>query len=424
MRAFAGATLAAVACLLSPALAPAADAADLPGIKVSPANSVPECATPGRLMAFLASRNAKLPDRYDALATHYMRHGEELGLRWDYAFFQMLLETGNLTYTGDVKPDQNNFAGLGATGRGARGERFKDISTGVRAHLEHVLMYAGDKVENPVAERTRNIQEWGVLTDWQKTIKGPTTFTHLAKKWAPTSRAYARDIASVADGYFDGVCKQPDPRPELVAEARQGRDPAGAASVTVAKMDAKAGAPPAGKGAEIARKAVAEARASGDVVIKTGLGGGDLAKAAAATSPVNREAPGPNVKILNQAAPADAVPESAATGLPPESDTARIDTASLTAVAPASGGKSKAEAAKPASTCRVWTASYGGSKAIIIRAATGGATNYTVLDVNEGAEKKEAEAYITAYAKGGETIGEYGTPTQALDKAFELCPEG
>jgi hypothetical protein len=86
-----------------------------------------------------------------------MRHGEELGLRWDYAFFQMLLETGNLTYKGDVKPDQNNFAGLGATGRGARGEKFPDISTGVRAHLQHVLMYAGEKVENPVAERTRNI---------------------------------------------------------------------------------------------------------------------------------------------------------------------------------------------------------------------------------------------------------------------------
>jgi hypothetical protein len=72
----------------------------------------------------------------------------------------------------------------------------------------------------------------------------------------------------------------------------------------------------------------------------------------------------------------------------------------------------------------VWTASYGGAKAIIIKAAAGGATNYTVLDVNEGAEKKEAEAYISAYAKGGETVGEFGSSSQALDKAFELCPEG
>ena len=60
-------------------------------------------------------------------------------------------------------------------------------------------MYSGEKVENPVAERTRNIQEWGVLTAWQKTIKGPMTFTQLAKQWAPTSRNYARDIQTIAD---------------------------------------------------------------------------------------------------------------------------------------------------------------------------------------------------------------------------------
>ncbi len=122
MRALAGATFAAFATLLIPALSPAAAAAELPGIKATAANTVPACATPGRLMAFLQSRNSKLSERYEGLATEYMRHGEDLGVRWDYAFFQMMLETGNLTYTGDVKAEQNNFAGLGATGKGARGE--------------------------------------------------------------------------------------------------------------------------------------------------------------------------------------------------------------------------------------------------------------------------------------------------------------
>ncbi len=51
--------------------------------------------------------------------------------------------------------------------------------------------------------------------------------------------------------------------------------------------------------------------------------------------------------------------------------------------------------------------------------------NYTVLHVNEGSEKREAEAYIAAYAKGGETVAtEFKNQDQALDKAFELCPEG
>lgn len=418
MRALAGATFAAVATLLIPALSSPAAAAELPGIKATSSNAVPACATPGRLMAFLQSRNSKLSERYDGLATEYMRHGEDLGVRWDYAFFQMMLETGNLTYTGDVKADQNNFAGLGATGKGARGESFSDVSTGVRAHLQHVLMYGGEKIENPVAERTRNIQDWGVLDDWQKTIKTPITYTHLAKKWAPTSRAYTRDISGIADAFYDGVCKDADPRPELVAEAQKGQSQK--SSVSIAKVE-KTDVVPAGKGAEIAKKAIAEARASGDVPTRTGLGAGELAKAAAVTVPAAPAGPAPSFKILN--ASPDAAVESAASGLPPESDTAKIDTASFTGVAGATAGKAKAPAAKSAN-CRVWTASYGGAKAIIIKAAVSGATNYTVLDVNEGAEKKEAEAYISAYAKGGEMVGEFGSPTQALDKAFELCPEG
>ena len=74
--------------------------------------------------------------------------------------------------------------------------------------------------------------------------------------------------------------------------------------------------------------------------------------------------------------------------------------------------------------CRVWQASYGGQKAIIIRSKSEGFVNYTVLDVNEGAEKREAEAYIQAYAKGGESLAEFSTQILALDKAFDLCPEG
>ena len=59
-----------------------------------------------------------------------------------------------------------------------------------------------------------------------------------------------------------------------------------------------------------------------------------------------------------------------------------------------------------------------------VKASADLTTNYTVLDVNEGSEKREAEAYISAYAKGGQTVGEFQSQTQALDKAFELCPEG
>ena len=133
--------------LASPALA----GSDLPPVKVSDGNAVAECATPGRLMSFIKARNPNYDAKFEQIATEYMRHGEELGLRWDYGFFQMLVETGFLSFTGDVKPDQNNFAGLGTTGGGVKGEKFKDVSDGARAHLEHLAMYSGQKIENPVA---------------------------------------------------------------------------------------------------------------------------------------------------------------------------------------------------------------------------------------------------------------------------------
>ena len=56
---------------------------ELPEILAGPHNAVPQCVTPGRLMAFLKLRNSELNPRYDGIATQYMRFGEEFGIRWD-----------------------------------------------------------------------------------------------------------------------------------------------------------------------------------------------------------------------------------------------------------------------------------------------------------------------------------------------------
>lgn len=404
MRALAGAAKAAAALSLTLAAVTSAEAASSPAIKIAAKNAVPECATPGRLMAYLGNRNKSVPPHFENVATEYMRQGEALGVRWDYAFFQMIVETGALSFTGDVKADQFNLAGLGATGNGEHGERFPDLASGVRAHLQHLLMYAGDKVENPVAERTRKVQEWGVLTKWQASFEKPITFADLAAQWAPGSRRYARDLTAVADGFYDSTCKGADPRPELVAEARKGRTGKVAKSVTTDGEETQRG-----KGAEVASKSVAEARAA-EGAKKTTLGAGELAKVAEATSEANRATPGPEVKILNPNADEKSKAEV-------DDAKGKVETASL-----AAGAKAGAAAAIPG--CRVWTASYGGSKAIVIKAKTGETINYTVLDVNEGSEKAETQAYITAYAKGGEMIGEFASREGALDKAFEICPEG
>jgi hypothetical protein len=408
-----------------------ASAGDLPIIKASDKNKVPACATPGRLMSYLKSRNARLDPKFDRIAVEYMRHGEALGLRWDYAFFQMIVETGSLTFTGDVKPTQNNFAGLGATGRGAPGESFKDVSAGARAHLEHVLMYTGEHVASPVAERTRKVQEWGVLSNWRKTIKGPMSFAHLTQQWAPTSPGYARDIEAVGAAFYIDACKAADPRPGLVAEARKGRTPATTAAAEARPSSSAVDKAAASTGTALARRAVEEGRANG--AARSGLGAAALVAPdeEAGTEPEATAAKKPPALTMLNAAKAETESgagtggsdgSAAAAGPGDKGAGAKIPPIAFASAA----GAAKALAPPPTvqTKCRVWTASYGGQKAIIIRATADQATNFTVLDVNDGAEKREAEAYIAAYAKGGQTVAEFPNQAQALDKAFELCPEG
>ncbi|RUO98162.1 MAG: hypothetical protein EKK30_13130 [Hyphomicrobium sp.] len=434
------------------ALSMPADAAGLPQVELTTKNKVPACATPGRLMGFLESRNANLDPRFEAIAADYMRIGNELKIRWDIAFFQMMLETGNLTFKGDVSSKQNNFAGMGATGNHVPGESFPDVATGVKAHLQHLLMYAGEHIENPVAERTRKVQEWGVLTDWQKSIGGPVNYDQLAKQWAPTSRRYARDIAALAEAFYGSPCKGDDPKPELMALAKPG---AGAAKTVAAvtteqpatdlTQTASADVPPADtgpyiSGAALAQRAVEEARKSGNAA-RSGLGAESLVppadNAPAVGEPAQANTAPAAFKIINASAPAADETATAETKAPADtapseapvkktsskkSQSASANATKQTMTATKTAMNIPAAGVKP--KCKVWTASYGGGHSVIIRARADAQDNYTVLDVNEGSEKREAEAYISAYAKGGVTVGEYSNPSQALDKAFELCPDG
>jgi hypothetical protein len=402
-------------------VAPAA-AANLPDIKSGPNNKVPDCVTPGRLTEYLRSRNPDLDARFASVPIEYMRLGEQLGVRWDYAFYQMIIETGTLSYrrgnrSGDVKAEQNNFAGLGATGHGEHGESFKDIASGVRAHLEHLMLYAGDKLESPVAERTRKVQEWGVLDKWHAGFKRPITYSDLASKWAPGTHSYERMLVSVAQHFMTDLCDRPDPHPEMVAEARGLKPkPSSDTKVVEAQPDSDRVS-----GAELARRAIEDNK---DSQRRFALG---------ASQPEDSAVP---FKVLNTPPPAAAPAMTASVSPPPAAEPKAKAVAAVTGAlakfAPSDKSSVRMAAAGPkpplppasGQKCRVWTASYGGQKAMIIKSVTNEVVNYTVLDVNEGAEKREADAFISAYAKEGKIAGEFTSQAQALDKAFKLCPEG
>jgi hypothetical protein len=181
-----------------------------PDIRTSATNRVPACVTPDRLMSFVKDRYPGLPSTFDNIAADYRRHGEHWGVRWDYAFFQMILETNYLQFRrangrrGDVHPRQNNFAGLGATGGGVPGDSYRDVSTGVRAQIEHLVAYSGERVPNPVGSRTRLKQDDIIAVS--RRLRRAVTFADLRNRWA-ADRNYARSIESVAERFRESYCR-------------------------------------------------------------------------------------------------------------------------------------------------------------------------------------------------------------------------
>ena len=202
-----------------------ASAQSLPEIRTHERNAVPACVTPSRLMRFLGERNPDLPAKFRNIATHYKTHGERLRVRWDYAFFQMILETNYLQFRnargpGDVRPSQNNFAGIGTTGGGVPGDSFPDVSTGVLGQFQHLIAYSGERVDAPVARRTREKQD--DIISASRRLKRPVTFRDLAGRWA-VDRRYAKSIAFVADQYRQRFCtgRQPERDVEDATPSRE-----------------------------------------------------------------------------------------------------------------------------------------------------------------------------------------------------------
>lgn len=75
------------------------------------------------------------------LAKSYVLLGRRFGIRADMAWAQMVHETGFGEYAGDVRPEQNNMAGIGATGGGVPGNSFATAELGIIAHYAHLAWY-------------------------------------------------------------------------------------------------------------------------------------------------------------------------------------------------------------------------------------------------------------------------------------------
>lgn len=140
-------------------------------------------ATYSQMLKYLKSKNPNAPDYIQI----YLNEGAAEGVRGDIAFAQSCVETGFWKFGGDVSPNQNNFAGIGATGNGVKGNYFSTPQEGIRAQIQHLKAYASTQpLNNTCVDPRFNYVSRGSAT----TIGG------LSGKWA-ASGGYNMSIVSV-----------------------------------------------------------------------------------------------------------------------------------------------------------------------------------------------------------------------------------
>lgn len=141
-----------------------------------------------QMAKFLMKRNPDLDIEFAVkLAATYVKESEKEGVNAEVAFAQMCLETAYFKYGNQVKQNQNNFAGLGATDDGAAGNAFPTMEIGVRAHIQHLKAYASQDAlnEDLVDKRFKYVRRGSA----------PTIFD-LAGKWA-SDRRYGYKIQRI-----------------------------------------------------------------------------------------------------------------------------------------------------------------------------------------------------------------------------------
>lgn len=100
-------------------------------------------ATAEQMQAYIKKVNPAVSKSVIDMIKYYISEGEAEGVRGDIAFAQSCLETGNFTFSGSaVTLDQNNFAGIGVTQNGMKGNSWATPQLGIRAQIQHLKAYA------------------------------------------------------------------------------------------------------------------------------------------------------------------------------------------------------------------------------------------------------------------------------------------
>jgi hypothetical protein len=147
-------------------------------------------ATVAQMREYLKRKNPNAPD----YAQLYLDIGEKYGITGDLAFCQSIKETGAWHFGGQVKPEQNNFAGLGATNGGAAGASFRTPEQGIEAQFQHLWGYAttdtlpaGIVLVDPRFDLLAQVGKRGSAPNWED----------LNGKWAVPGDGYGQSILAM-----------------------------------------------------------------------------------------------------------------------------------------------------------------------------------------------------------------------------------
>ncbi|MDB9527487.1 N-acetylmuramoyl-L-alanine amidase [Oscillatoria sp. CS-180] len=103
-----------------------------------------------QMLMFLKANNENAVQPYKDLPRFYREEGETEGVNHDLAFCQMCLETSYLRFLGSLRPESNNFGGIGAVSGDDGAVSFDTQRIGVQAHIQHLKAYGSTE---PLAQR-------------------------------------------------------------------------------------------------------------------------------------------------------------------------------------------------------------------------------------------------------------------------------
>lgn len=182
-------------------------------------------ATAEQMAAYLLAKNPNPSINIPAinLCRLYLYIGALEGVRGDLLFAQSCKETGNFKFTGTVKPNQNNYAGLGTTDANTPGATFPDEATGILAQAQHAKGYEGTALNyecmDPRYDLLVKYGKLGTAKYWEDLGGKWAVPGYDTKKYASLDAAnaakdsYGYDIVDIYNAIIGKAAPAPAPTP-------------------------------------------------------------------------------------------------------------------------------------------------------------------------------------------------------------------